>query len=507
MSRFFYRMSEAEGKGLEDLIRFYFPHGPMRKVVTYLGPAGGVPIHVGHSENFDFDYMMRRMMGLSSLNTSIGETLFAGGKGADIPHMFVSTLGEAVERFLGSLAIYEKAEEIEYGTIKQMASRGHNCLGPEDLPLFHEEQFKRGDLYYQRFTEDSFLGWIEGKRLLSGDAVWLPVQIVALFYSLHPEEDLVGYSTSGGLASHISTEEALFHGITELIERDAVNLRWVSRMPPEPIELDRPIRSRGLQKLLEMSRGVPGGSTFYLQTTDIPEVPVVTVMEVCNWLKKWSYYAGGGVNLDIDEAMLQALTEFGQSERSLRLAQSAPDWGFSWGVRSMFDVDEDTPVSQIDIFFKIIAYYGYPKNVRKMDHYMNDGEKLGLSSLATDDSKTTERSLRQPLQSAPQAQDRSDHLRLHATPNARCSFDENPTFRSWLCPISIPSRSWDTQGSTRCLVNWGTPRNRSSSKTCSPIPCLIRRGPSKPCGKVGPRFLVEPGVVGGGARAQLVAGT
>ncbi len=387
---FFYRMNEAEGKGIQDLVHFYAPHGPMRKVVTYLGPSGGVPIHVGHSENFDFDYMMRRMMGLSSLNTSIGETLFAGGKGADIPNMFVSTLGEAVERFLGSLAIYEKAEEIEYGTIKQMASRGYNCLGPEDLPLFAEEQFKAGDLYYQRFTEDSFLGWIEGKRLLSGDAVWLPVQIVALFYSLHPEEDLVGYSTSGGLASHISKEEALFHGITELIERDAVNLRWVSRMPPEPIELDRPIRSRGLQKLLEMSRGVPGGSTFYLQTTDIPEIPVVTVMEVCRWLKKWSYYAGGGVNLDIDQAMLQALTEFGQSERSLRLAQSAPDWGFSWGVRSMFDVDEDTPVSQIDIFFKIIAYYGYPKNVRKMDHYMNDGKMLGLSSLATDDSKTTE---------------------------------------------------------------------------------------------------------------------
>lgn len=380
----FYYMNREEGEGLLDLLSLYSPHGPLRKVVTYFGPAGGLPIHVGHSEYYDFDYMLRRITGLSALDSGLSQSLFAGGKGGNVPHMFVSSLSEAVERVLGCLAVFEKSDEIVYATYREMMSRGYDCLGPGDIPLFADEQHENGSLYYERFTDDSFLGWIEGRQLISGRAVWMPVQMVALFYSLRPDEALVGYSTSGGLASHISEKLALFHGITELIERDAVNLRWVSRMPPELIELDRPVRLRELERLLEFSRGIPGEFGFYLQTVDIPEVPVVTVLQVCPWLRKWAYYAGGGVNLDIDEAMLQALTEFGQSERSLRLAQTAPDRYFAYGVRRMFDVAEDTPVSQIDIFFKIIAYYGYPKNIHKMADYLRGERKVPLSGLAAD---------------------------------------------------------------------------------------------------------------------------
>ncbi|MDY7095517.1 MAG: YcaO-like family protein, partial [Acidobacteriota bacterium] len=385
---FFYRMNDEQGQGLEDLLSLYSPRGPLRKVVTYFGPAGGMPIHVGHSEYYDFDYMLRRMTGLSALDSGLSQSLFAGGKGDDIPHMFVSSLGEAVERVLGSLAVFEKGEEILYDTYKGMMKRGYDCMGPGDIPLFAEEQYERGTVYYDRFTEDSFLGWIEGEQLISGRKVWMPVQMVAMFYSLRPDEDMVGYSTSGGLASHITRREALFHGITELIERDAVNLRWVSNMSPDLIEIDRAPILPGLQRLMDSGKGIPGDFGFYLQTADIPEVPVVTVLQVCPWLKKWAYYSGGGVNLDIDSAMLQALTEFGQSERSLRLAQTAPERGFAYGVRRMFDVPEDTPVSQIDIFFKIIAYYGYPSNVAKMGKYMKGETKIPLSSLPSDPDST-----------------------------------------------------------------------------------------------------------------------
>ncbi|HEX4952748.1 MAG TPA: YcaO-like family protein [Thermoanaerobaculia bacterium] len=386
----FYRMSQEEGEGLADLLAFYSPYGPLRKVVTYFGPAGGMPIHVGHSEYYDFDYMLRRITGLSALDSGLSQSLFAGGKGGNVPHMFISSLAEAVERVLGCLAVFEKSDQIVYASYRDMQRRGYECLGPGDIPLFADEQHERRQIYYERFTDDSFVGWIEGRQLLSGRKLWMPVQMVALFYSLRPDEALVGYSTSGGLASHISEREALFHGITELIERDAVNLRWVSKMAPLLVDLDREVRSPELANLLAMSRGLPGDFGFYLQTVDIPEVPVITVLQVCRWLKKWSYYAGGGVNLDIDSAMLQALTEFGQSERSLRLAQTAPDRYFAHGVRQMFDVPEDTPVSQIDIFFKIIAYYGYAKNVRKMDGYLAGERRINLSDIATDDSPNSE---------------------------------------------------------------------------------------------------------------------
>lgn len=390
LEAFFHQMNQDEGEGLLDLLSLYSPHGPFRKVVTYFGPAGGMPIHVGHSEYYDFDYMLRRLTGLSALDSGLSQSIFAGGKGGKIPDMFISSLAEAVERVLGSLVVFALADRIIYATYRDMMSRGYDCLGPGDIPLFADEQHERRTTYYERFTDDSFVGWIEGRQLISGRAVWMPVQLVALFYSMHPQEAMIGYSTSGGLASHINEKEALFHGITELIERDSVNLRWVAKMPPERIDLDRPVRSRELARLLEIGQGLPGNFDFYLQSVDVPEAPVVTVLQVCPWLKRWAYYSGGGVNLDIDSAMLTALTEFGQSERSLRLAQTAPHRHFAYGVRRIFDVDEDIPISQIDIFFKIIAFYGYPKNIRKMDNYRFGGKRVPLSRLATDSSAGTD---------------------------------------------------------------------------------------------------------------------
>lgn len=390
LEAFFHQMNQDEGEGLQDLLSFYSPRGPFRKVVSYFGPAGGMPIHVGHSEYFDFDYMLRRLTGLSALDSGLSRSIFAGGKGGSIPNMVVSSLGEAVERILGSLVVFALGDRIVYATHREMMARGYDCLGPGDIPLFADEQHERQAIYYERFTDDSFVGWIEGRQLLSGRSVWMPVQLVALFYSMHPDEAMIGYSTSGGLASHINEKEALFHGITELIERDSVNLRWVSKMPPERIDLDRPVRLRELARLLELGRGLPGSFDFYLQSVDIPDVPVVTVLQVCPWLRRWAYYSGGGVNLDIDAAMLMALTEFGQSERSLRLAQNAPQRHFAYGVRRIFDVDEDIPISQIDIFFKIIAFYGYPKNIPKMDNYRYGGQRVSLSSLATDSSADTD---------------------------------------------------------------------------------------------------------------------
>jgi ribosomal protein S12 methylthiotransferase accessory factor len=341
-----------------------------------------MPIHVGHSEYLDFDAMLRRLIGSPSLSTGLGQTLFAGGKGYDVPHMFVSSVSESVERVLGSLAIFDR--EILYATYRDMTRRGYACLGPGDIPLFAPEQYASGDLLYEPFTEESFVGWLEGRRLLGGERVWMPAQLVALFYPYRADEALIGYSTSGGLASHINERRALFHAITELIERDAVNLRWVSRMAPERIDLDRPPRLPALARLMDAGEGLPGEFHFYLHSTDIPAVPVVTVMQVCPWLQRWSYYAGGGVNLDIDLAMLQALTEFGQSERTLRLASAAPERGFAYGVRRMFDIEPDTPLSRIDIFFKIIAYYGYPQNARKMDWYLHGPGRVALSSLPSD---------------------------------------------------------------------------------------------------------------------------
>jgi ribosomal protein S12 methylthiotransferase accessory factor len=195
-----------------------------------------------------------------------------------------------------------------------------------------------------------------------------------------PGENLIGYSASGGLSSHTSRTEAIYHGITELIERDAVNLRWYCGLPPEHLVLDEPIRDPHVRKLHEQAARLPGELDYYSHIVDIPEVPVLTAMKVDPWLTRCSYYSGGGADLDIDRTIHKTVNEFGQSQRTIQLSLMAPDRIFSRGVMRMFDIGPDEPLSKITVFFKVIAYYGHRQNAAKLDWYLHANNKPLLYS-------------------------------------------------------------------------------------------------------------------------------
>src|SRR5262249_1842681 len=258
-----YQMEDDECRGLEDLMRFYSPFSLVRKVSTYFGAGGTLPTYVAHGQYFDFDHVLRRLTGLRGLGSGVSRTIFGGGKGDSLFRAFTSTLGELIERVWGSLYFLEKSHESIYGTYRALTEQGYRCLGPQDLPLFAPEQFDDPDMLFDRFTEDSYLGWIEGKRMFSGEKVWLPAQLILLYYQIMRDEAVIGFSTTGGLATHISEREALYHGIVELFERDAVNVSWYARMPPAAIELDRPLRNAALRNLLGTAQGLAGSMTFY----------------------------------------------------------------------------------------------------------------------------------------------------------------------------------------------------------------------------------------------------
>lgn len=379
-----YRLDSATHEGMNDLLRRYNPGlGPVRKVVTYFGCSPMMPVNVGHCEYSDFDHILRRLTGMTSLDTGVQDTLFAGGKGSDLFGMVISSLGETIERVLGGLYFYERmTSQHRFGSFRQLSAAGLRCLAPEQLPLFHPEQYAAPDFFFEPYTEDSLLGWIAGRRLLSDEEVWVPAQLVELVYTMDPSESVIGYSASGGLSSHVSWEDAVFHGTTELIERDAANIRWYSGTAPDRIVFDRPIRDRRLRELFDDTMALPGEMAFYQHALDIDEVPVLTAIKREDWLTRCSYNAGGGGDVDIDVTIRKALNEFGQSERTMLMSVLAPERIFARGVRRMFDLDPDTAIEKIQLFFQIISYYGYRQNASKLDWYLaGSGHTVDYSSL------------------------------------------------------------------------------------------------------------------------------
>lgn len=85
------------------------------------------------------------------------------------------------------------------------------------------------------------MGWIPGTRLYSGETIWVTAQLVLFIYYLPDDEPLIGLAPSGGLVRHITMDLAVCHALDELdelVERDAINLRWHARVPLDRIVMD-----------------------------------------------------------------------------------------------------------------------------------------------------------------------------------------------------------------------------------------------------------------------------
>jgi ribosomal protein S12 methylthiotransferase accessory factor len=92
---------------------------------------------------------------------------------------------------------------------------------------------------------DAPLRWLPARSLITGACVWVPVVMAHLMRPLSPAET-TWVQTSSGCAAADSPERALLGACRELIERDALAIAWLQRLPlPRiaPCELDDEVSS------------------------------------------------------------------------------------------------------------------------------------------------------------------------------------------------------------------------------------------------------------------------
>lgn len=381
------RMDGPNAAGFEDMLRSYSPFGQLRTLLTLYRPGMGIGGYSGSAESFSIDHMMARSLGLSGFNAGLDRQLYGGGKGLGVFDMVASTAGEAVERMLGSFAFLASigSPDLRPATHRQLVDEGVRCLGPDDLVAFHDRQYDEPGFLYERWEPDTPLVWLAGRAALDGERTWVPAQLVHMFHIMDRSERRVGSSNSGGLATHIDDASALYHAVLELVERDAINLRWYCRIPPARIRLDRPFRDRRITRWLEQAARARLDVTLYSHALDVDDVAVVTA--VC-WdpdLRQSSYFAGGGVGLSAEEAIRGAIAELVQSERMIRVPSLAPDWNLSWGINRLFGSGADTKPSEFSNFIQVVPYYGHAENRHKLDWYFEPEDQVELALSAMPD--------------------------------------------------------------------------------------------------------------------------
>ena len=269
----------------------------------------------------------------------------AGGKGlAGVSDALLGGIGEFMERYLACLAFFRDfmRGRIIYASAAHWEREGKDHLGPDTIHLFASQQYQLASFPFRPFTQNTVIGWVEGNTL-HGKPVLVPAQLVYMLHHPWEEEEVITYPTSGGLSFRPTRDAAIYHGMLEILERDAVNLFWVSGVPADRTQLE--LRDLGFrcQYLTE------GELLVLSMKTDVPGLNVVHA----NYFNETVpvFLGGGGADFDCSVAVQKALMEVKQTGSAVRRFEIACE---------TFTKDE-----LVD-FFYIIPYYSDLSRMRDL---------------------------------------------------------------------------------------------------------------------------------------------
>lgn len=212
------------------------------------------------------------------------------GKGATPLAARVSAVMEGVERY--SAEVHNRA----LVTARFSDLGGGAAVDPTDLVL------------PAGADADVPLPWVEGRDLATGEAVLVPAH--AVFHPLPPGSPRLFRTSTNGVASGNTLEEAVFHALGEVIERDAWSLVEATR-DAGPSIVD-PIHPTVLDLLARFEAAdVPVLLRDITSDAGIPTVAAVAEDPVLR--DPALLVIGMGTHTDPALAMLRALTEVAQS--------------------------------------------------------------------------------------------------------------------------------------------------------------------------------------------------
>jgi len=255
------------------------------------------------------------------------------GKGATPTEARVSAMMEGLERY--SAEVRDRQLDIASFSLLD------DAMDPRDLILPVDAD------------PDALIPWISGWDMMNQEEILVPAN--AVFHPLPSEYRRLFRTNTTGLASGNVIEEAIFHGLAEIIERDAWALVEAARHTGPLIQDVEDDLARGL-----MDKFAAAGVDVYLRdiTSDIGVATCAAAADDLLLRDPTLLTTGMGTHTSAKVAVLRALTEVAQS----RLTQIH-------GAR------EDTTLAD---FRKRI---GYERTKKLNSHWFSGSEKRSFADV------------------------------------------------------------------------------------------------------------------------------
>jgi ribosomal protein S12 methylthiotransferase accessory factor len=219
----------------------------------------------------------------------------AAGTSLEAAEALDRLLGEAVERYSALNAPYEVGCISLLPAESVLLARFPTCAAEESCPA----EFRSPDPQIP-------LTHVPVQGLLDNRQIAIPAGYVHLNFQPRPPEPAITFSISTGLAFHAQLHQALWNGLCEVAERDALMLAWLAQRPLSPLDvssavLPGPLSSR-LQRL-----SAAGLTTYLFDMTWDFQVPTVFCILAA---QRYPYFvAGAACRADPVSACSKALDE------------------------------------------------------------------------------------------------------------------------------------------------------------------------------------------------------
>lgn len=234
---------------------------------------------------------------------------FHTGKGVSAIQAQVSLTLESIERFSSEFR-EEWSDRLIVGSYNALRTK-RNTLDPTTLILSQ----------FSDYTPDEELHWVAGYDIARNEEILVPAKEV--YHPFHRDEGLLYGSHTNGLASGNTLEEALFHALTEIIERDAWSIAKYNRDYGEPVVIDETPENRFL---LDVARKFEDAGIEIIARDITSDVGIPVVAAFSKDLRHGDTLPveGFGAHTDPRVAMGRALMEMATT-RALFLVKNGPD--------------------------------------------------------------------------------------------------------------------------------------------------------------------------------------
>jgi len=224
-----------------------------------------------------------------------GAVSIYAGKGATKSQAKASAMMEAFERYSAEISEEDRQNFLK-GTYREV----ENAVNPETLIL--------PPLTYEENTQ---LDWVKAVEVTDEQEYFIPAN--AIYHPYIPLEGSILFkSNTNGLASGNRIEEAVYHGITEVVERDAWSIFEAKKEQKKELDcgnIDHPLIRDMLEKFNKAGIAVKVMDlTADIDITTMAAVADDTVLKDPALLS-----LGVGTHLNPEVAVIRALTEVAQS--------------------------------------------------------------------------------------------------------------------------------------------------------------------------------------------------